>query len=158
MFEMEQILPGVDPEDFDSDPIMEANELKDRGQVARARKLLERLLVKDVRCLDAHAHLGNMAFDRDVRTAHDHYQRGVLIGELSLNAKFDGVLPWGLIDNRPYLRCLYGLGLSLWRLERFEEAEASFMRQLWMCPSDNLGIRFLLSPVKARRTWTPEGP
>jgi hypothetical protein len=57
MYEMEQVLPGVDPEDFDSDPIVEANELRDRGQRARARKLLEGLLVKDVRCLDAHAHL-----------------------------------------------------------------------------------------------------
>jgi hypothetical protein len=37
-YEMEQILPGVDPEDFDSDPILEANELKDRGQIARAKK------------------------------------------------------------------------------------------------------------------------
>jgi hypothetical protein len=46
----------------------------------------------------------------------------------------------------------------LWRLERFEEAEALFMRLLWMCPSDNLGTRFLLPPVRARRTWTPDGP
>jgi hypothetical protein len=84
MYEMEQILPGADPEDFDSDPILEANEIKDRGLIARAKKLLEKLLIKDVRCLDAHAHLGNIAFDKHVHTALDHYQRGVLIGELSL--------------------------------------------------------------------------
>jgi tetratricopeptide (TPR) repeat protein len=158
MYEMEQILPGVDPEDFDSDPITEANELKDRGQIARAKKLLERLLIKDIRCLDAHAHLGNMAFDRDVRTALDHYQRGVLIGELSLTQKFEGVLPWGMINNRPFLRCLHGLGLCVWRLERFEEAEALFVRLLWMSPSDNLGVRFLLPPVRARKTWPPDDP
>jgi hypothetical protein len=93
MYEMEQVLPGADPEDFDSDPILEANELKDSGQMARAKKLLERLLVKDVRCLDAHAHLGNISFDKQVRTALDHYQRGVLIGELSLREKFEGLLP-----------------------------------------------------------------
>jgi hypothetical protein len=90
----------------------------DRGQIARAKKLLERLLVMDVRCLDAHAHLGNLAFDSQVRTALDHYQRGVLIGELSLGETFEGVLPWGMIDNRPFLRCLSGLGLCLWRLNR----------------------------------------
>jgi tetratricopeptide (TPR) repeat protein len=157
MFQMEQILPGADPEDFDSDPILEANELKDRGQIARAKKLLEKLLIKDVRCLDAHAHLGNIAFDRQVRTALDHYQRGVLIGELSLGDKFEGVLPWGMIDNRPFLRCLSGLGLCLWRMERFEEAEALFMRLLWMNPSDNLGTRFLLAPVRAREPWTADG-
>jgi tetratricopeptide (TPR) repeat protein len=157
MYEMEQVLPGADPEDFDSDPILEANELKESGQIARAKKLLERLLVKDVRCLDAHAHLGNICFDKDARTALDHYQRGALIGELSLGEKFEGVLSWRMIDNRPFLRCLNGLGLCLWRLERFEEAEALFMRLLWMSPSDNLGIRFLLPPVRARKPWTADG-
>jgi tetratricopeptide (TPR) repeat protein len=156
MYEMEQILPGADPEDFDSDPILQANELRDRGQIARAKKLLEKLLIKDVRCLDAHAHLGNIAFDKQVRTALDHYQRGVLIGELSLGEKFEGVLPWGMIDNRPFLRCLSGLGLCLWRLERYEEAEAVFNRLLWMSPSDNLGIRILLPRVKARKPWTDD--
>jgi tetratricopeptide (TPR) repeat protein len=156
MYEMEQILPGADPEDFDSDPILEANELKDRGQIARAKKLLEKLLIQDIRCLDAHAHLGNLVFDRNARTALDHYERGVLIGELSLGESFEGVLPWGMIDNRPFLRCLSGLGLCLWRLERFEEAEAVFERLLWLSPSDNLGIRFLLPPVKAREPWTPD--
>lgn len=157
MYEMEQVLPGADPENFDSDPILEANELRDRGQIARAKKLLESLLVRDVRCLDAHAHLGNMAFDKQARTALEHFQRGVFIGDLSLGQKFEGVLPWGMIDNRPFLRCLNGVGLCLWRLERFEEAEALFMRLLWMSPSDNLGIRFLLTPVRARNPWTADG-
>lgn len=156
MFEMEQILPGADREDLDSDPILQANELKDRGQIARAKKLLERLLVQDVRCLDAHAHLGNMVFNANARTALDHYQRGVLIGQLSLGESFDGVLPWGMVDNRPFLRCVSGFGLCLWRLERFEEAEAIFDRLLWTCPSDNLGIRMLLPNVRAGKPWSPD--
>ena len=103
MYEMEQILPGMNPEDFESDPITQANDLKDRGKIARAKKLLEGLLIKDIRCLDAHAHLGNIAFDRDARTALDHYKRGMQIGELSLGNAFDGVLSWRMIDNRPFL-------------------------------------------------------
>jgi len=42
-----------------------------------------------------------------------HYQAGVAIGELSLPEPvldFQGILPRGLIDNRPFLRCLHGLG------------------------------------------------
>jgi hypothetical protein len=153
-FEMEQVLPGADPDEFESDPILQANALKDRGQKARAKKLLERLLVQDVRCLDAHAHLGNLAFESDVRTALDHYQRGVLIGQLSVGPAFDEVLPWGLIDNRPFLRCLNGFGLCLWRLGRFEEAETVFERLLWICPSDNLGVRMLLPQVQSRTAWS----
>jgi hypothetical protein len=49
---------------------------------------------------------------------------------------------------------LNGLGLCLWRLQQFEEAEAVFERLLWMSPSDNLGIRLVLPEVKARNAWT----
>jgi tetratricopeptide (TPR) repeat protein len=93
--------------------------------------------------------------DKDARTAIDHYQRGVRISELSLGENFEGVLPWGLIDNRPFLRCLNGLGLCLWRLEQFEEAEAVFERLLWMSPSDK-GIRLLLPEVKGGNLWCPQ--
>ena len=156
VYEMEQVLPGDDPEDIDGDPILQANDLKDRGQIARARKLLEKLLIADIRCLDAHAHLGNLAFDRFQTSALSYYQRGVAIGELSLGDNFTGLLPWAWINNRPFLRCLNGTGLCLWRLDRFEEAEPVFERLLWLSPSDNLGIRFLLPQVKARRPWIPD--
>ncbi len=62
MFEVEHVLPGSDPEDFDSDPIVEANELKEMGDTAGAQDVLAKMLEADLRCLDAHAHLGNMLF------------------------------------------------------------------------------------------------
>jgi hypothetical protein len=89
-----------------------------------------------------------------VRSALWHYERGVLIGRLSLVEDLDCVLPWGLIDNRPFLRCMQGLGLCLWRLQRFEEAESLFQRILWLSPSDNLGVRFLLPRVRAGIEWS----
>lgn len=51
---------------------------------------------------------------------------GLSLGELSLPPGFEGLLPWGLIDNRPFLRCMKGFGLCLWRLGRFEEAQHVF--------------------------------
>jgi hypothetical protein len=69
---------------------------------------------------------------------------------LSLGEGFDGVLPWGWIDNRPFLRCMRGFGLCLWRLKRFEEA---FDRMLWLNPSDNQGVRFLIDQVRAKDAW-----
>jgi len=152
-FEMEQVLPGHDPEDFDSDPILEANDLKDADDTAGAKDLLARLLEADLRCLDAHAHLGNLLFRTSPEWAINHYEVGVRIGELSLSADFDGVLAWNLIDNRPFLRCLQGYGLCLWRLKRWDEAEDVFERMLWMNPSDHQGIRFLLPDVRARLVW-----
>jgi tetratricopeptide (TPR) repeat protein len=153
-FEMEQVLPGWDPDDFDSDPIGQAADLAEAGKIARARRTLERLLAKDIRCLDAHAHLGTIAFSEDVREAYRCYERGVLIGQLTVAEDFQGVLQWGVINNRPFHRCLHGYGLCLWRLRRFDEAEKLFDRMLWLNPSDNLGVRFLLPKVRVRTEWS----
>jgi hypothetical protein len=152
-FEMEQVVPGRDPNNFDADPISESNDLKDAGDPEAARQLLMELCQADLRCLDAHAHLGNLVFDSSAKVAIRHYEVGVRIGELSLGPDFEGLLPWGYIDNRPFLRCLHGFGLCLWRLERFEEAEQVFERMLWFNPSDNQGVRFLIDDVSARSLW-----
>lgn len=123
-----------------------------------SRAILMRLLAQDLRCLDAHAHLGNFAFDRCPAEALRHYEMGVSIGTLSLGKTFDGVLAWGLIDNRPFLRCLIGVGLSAWRLGDLRRAAAVFRRILWLNPSDNQGARFNLAAVEAGGTWKePEG-
>ena len=151
-FKMEQIVPGRDPK-FEYDPICEANDLKDSGDGAAALKLLMELCEADLRCLDAHAHLGNFAFDLSPDHAMRHFQIGVRIGELSLGPKFEGLLPWGYIDNRPFLRCLHGYGLCLWRLKRFEEAGQIFNQMLWLNPTDNQGARFLIDDVRAKTVW-----
>ena len=111
------------------------------------------LLSADLRCLDAHAHLGNLAFDHEVEKAIRHYEVGVRIGELSLGENFEGLLPWGHINNRPFLRCLNGYGLCLWRLGRFKEADAVFTRMLWLNPTDNQGVRFLIDDVRKGEAW-----
>ena len=60
---MEQVLPGEDPDDPFEDPITQSNDLKDKGDFDGAYKILMELCQADLRCLDAHAHLGNFAFD-----------------------------------------------------------------------------------------------
>jgi len=44
---------------------------------------------------------------------------------------------------------MHGYGLCLWRLGRFDEAERVFNRMLWLNPTDNQGVRFLFTDVKA---------
>jgi len=114
MFEMEQAMPGQDPDDPFNDPITRSNDLKDAGERAEAEKILMELCLEDLRCLDAHSHLGNLVFDHRPQHALRHHEVGLRIGELSLGDDFNGVLPWGLIDNRPFLRCKHGYGLCLW--------------------------------------------
>jgi len=151
-FEMEQVLPGMEPDDFD-DPICRSNDLKNAGDPEAAFKILMELCQEDLRCLDAHAHLGNFVFDHNPDVAIRHYEVGLRIGELSLEPDFNGLLPWGFVNNRPFLRCMHGYGICLWRLGRFTEAARNFERMLWLNPSDNQGVRFLIDNVKDRVTW-----
>jgi len=152
-YEMEQVIPVEDPDDLFSDPITESNDLNDAGLREEAYKLLMDLCKSDLRCLDAHSHLGSFFFDRGPEIAVRHYEVGLRIGELSLGEEFNGVLPWGFIDNRPFLRCMHGYGLCQWRLERFDEARLVFDRMLWLNPSDNQGIRFLIDEVSKGSNW-----
>ena len=109
---MEQVIPGSDPQDA-SDSIIDSNGHRQAGDFVAARELLMKLCRADLRYLDGHAHLGNLAFDTGPQDTIRNYDVAVRIGELSLPADFHGVIPWGLIDNRPFLRCLSGYGLYL---------------------------------------------
>ncbi len=153
MFEMEQVLPGQDLDDPFSDPITMANDLKDAGEWAAARKSLMELCQADLRCLDAHSHLGNFIFDHHPQQAIRHYEVGLRIGELSLRDDFTYALPWGFVDNRPFLRCMHGYGLCLWRLGYFDQAEQIFHQLLWLNPSDSLGVRFIIDEVREKIAW-----
>jgi hypothetical protein len=150
--EMEQVLPGADLEDLD-DPITWSVDLKNAGHVSEARAVLRDLLAQDARCIDAHVHIGNLMFDRDPSPALVHYQTAVAIGEAALPPGYTGLLPWGFIDNRPFLRGLHGMGLSLWRLGREPEAVKVFETMLWLSPSDQQGVRFSFAAVQDGVPW-----
>ncbi len=150
---MQQVLPGEDPDDPFSDPITESNDRKDSADLAGAEKLLTEMCEADLRCLDVHAHLGNLDFEHRPKEALRHYEVGVRIGELSLGTDFGGVLFWRMIDNRPFLRCLHAYGLCLWRAGKFDEAYRVFEQMLWLNPPDNQGARFLIADVQAQLPW-----
>jgi hypothetical protein len=152
-FEMEQVIPGENPDDFFDDPITRSNDYMNSGDPIEARRILMELCEADLRCLDAHSHLGYLVFKFSPHEAIEHYEVGMRIGEISLGNDFSDVLLWGHIDNRPFLRCMHGYGLCLWRLERFDEAARIFDRMLWLNPRDNQGIRFLIDDVKSETVW-----
>lgn len=141
--------PGSDPEE---NLTCDAAELMEAGDDEGARELLMDALIVDLRCIDAHCHLGNLEFDRSPDRAMRHYEMGLRIGEASLPKGYDGLLLWS-IYNRPYLRCLYNYGLCLWRLGRFEEARRVFERNVAFNPNDNQGARFCLEDVRRGTAW-----
>jgi len=153
-FELDPIAWGAFPgADIDENPTCDAAELADAGDREGAREILMEVLSTDLRCIDAHAHLGNLEFERSSERAIVHYEIGIRIGELSLPPGFDGVLVWGRIYNRPFLRCLHGYGLCLWRLGKLAEAQRVFERILSLNPNDNQGVRFCWEDVRQGRSW-----
>ena len=147
---MEEALPVVAGVE---DPILESVARKERGDLAGAAAMLADLLRRDLRCIDAHAHLGNLAFRVCAEHARRHYAVGVAIGDHALGPDFCGALPWSYLGNRPFLRCLHGLGLSLWRLGRLEEAARVFERLLLLNPEDEQGARRCWQDVRAGCSW-----
>lgn len=151
-YELEDAAPRG-AEAYDETPLVRACLAYETGDDATARRLLEEALARDVRYLDAHAHLGLFAFDTKVAEALAHYRTGATIGRLSLGADFEGFLPWFSLENRPFLRCLHGLALCLWRKGDLTSARATFEQMLWLNPTDNQGARFNLEDLDAGLTW-----
>ena len=151
-FKLEEVRPRLAGAHFE-DPVLEAAELETGGQADEARRLRQDTLHVELRCLAAHAQLGRTLMEIDTVTAGRHYEIGSCIGRLSLPADFNGVLPWVLPSNRPFLRCLHGWGLSLWRQGRNEAAMAVFSELMLVNPADPQGVRHLLPTLEAGERW-----
>jgi tetratricopeptide (TPR) repeat protein len=152
--QMAQVLPGT-ADDPDYDPIIEASKLNQAGDQQAAHRLLLKLLAVDLRCLDAYVHLGIFAFDHPdeaitMRPVTD--RAAVCAGRGST-----GCCRGGGIDNRPFLRCLPGCGLCVWRLGKFNRAAEVFERMLRFNPADNQSARGLLPAVRAGEPWQADG-
>ncbi len=146
---------GIDPQDNSAGLVNKASEVSSYDPGA-AREMLMEALHADLRCIDAHVHLGNLLFERRPQEAIVHYEIAVAIGELSLGENFDGFLPWGCLYNRPFLRALHAYGICRWREGAFEKAEAIFGRILRLNPADNQGARFCLFDVQDGNAWVLE--
>jgi tetratricopeptide (TPR) repeat protein len=157
-YELKQSLTIEMSEDLFGNPFsaLIENE-KDRDSLF---EILREFLTKDFRCIDAHAYLGNLEFNVNKEIypflknkAMRHYQVGMRIAELSFGPVFYDLLPWEYKHNRPYLRCLYGYALCLWRNGQTETAKDLFEKILWLNPRDEQGVRFLLDLVSKGRKW-----
>jgi hypothetical protein len=151
MFEMELVPHGSWEEGSDCYPIYDAEELRASGDYEGADRIIETLLIKDLRCIDVHAHLGNRSFSListlDIEKAKRHFEVGMSIAGLTLGKDFGGVLPWSQIGNRPFLRCLFGFGLCQRRLGDLAGARDTFMRMLWLDPEDSQGVEELIEDM-----------
>ncbi len=134
--------PGVDL-------VLEVQDCIDAGDYAEADELLHKVLALDLRHLDAHALLGERNLSSWPALALRHFELGVAIGSLTVDADFDGTMPWGIVANRPFLRCLHGLSRALQRCDRREDAAAALRRLFRLDPADRLGAGAELTAIEA---------
>ena len=137
------------------DPISNVAETEDWYE---AYDILTRLWEDYPECIDALVHLGSLYFEKKDSLNHCYncYKVAVEIVKKSLPKDFDGIILWGFIENRPYLRALNGYCFTLWRQQQFEEALAVAEKLYRICPSDNLGIRFIIDKIRNHEEWSEE--
>ncbi len=151
VYRLAEIARAID--DSGGDLLLDAQDCIDTRAFAEADKLLHRVLALDLRHLDAHAMLGERNLSGLYTTALHHFELGVAIGSLTVDENFDGALPWGFVENRPFLRCLQGLARALLRCQRREEAVAVLQRLLRLDPGDHLAARAKLTGLESGKTW-----
>jgi len=151
VYRLAQSAPASDEAGVDL--IVDAQECIDARAYAEADELLHKVIALDLRHLDAHALLGERNLSSWPALALHHFELGVAIGSLTVGEDFEGVLPWGLVENRPFLRCLHGLSRALLRRDRRADAAAALRRLVRLDPADQLCARESLAAIEAGRTW-----
>ena len=129
-------------------------ELLNDGYIPEAKKKFKEVLKKDPKYIDAINGLGCIALEQGKLTeAEKLYKKAYRLTIEEFEGKLPKKIEWGELLNRPYLRAMHGLGLTLWGLDKKDEALEIFRMMLKLNPKDNQGIRFIISAMKAGETW-----
>lgn len=114
------------------------------GDRRTALRYFRRALKLDPRHADAHNHLGIASLEaRKLKDAEQHFRAAADGGGKRIERDGSRV-PWGIIENRPYLRALGNLALTLAEQRKWAEALAIHQRILTLNPDDNQGVRYLI--------------
>ncbi len=122
-------------------------DLLEQGDEEEAGRYFLKSIETDPTYADVYNHLGNIAFEKaDWKQAEDLYRKALASAEPEVKSAPKGHF-WGILETRPYMRALHGLGLSASKLGKCEEAVQIFEQMLKLNPNDNQGARYLIGPV-----------
>lgn len=126
----------------------EAIELWEMNEIEIAEKEYRRLIAGYPEFIDAHHHLA-LLLDETGREeeAFTIWKETVQLGLDCLQVDFHlgtDQLPWDMLDNRPFLRTLQGLGITLLERDLIKPALRIFYDILSMNPNDNQGVRAII--------------
>lgn len=122
-------------------------ELLEQGDEKEAGRYFFKSIEIDPTYADGYNHLGNIAWRKgEWKEAEGLYRKAFELAEPEVKDIPKGGF-WGILESRPYMRALHGLGLVAWKQGRLEEAVDIFKRMLKLNPNDNQGARYLLGPL-----------
>ena len=127
---------------------LRAGEITEKQALMQARKLE----ATTPYTLEIQGFIGNLLWTLDLKDeAADVYERAYARARAQIPADFHGRIPWGEVDNRPFLRIAHGTLLGLMHRHgqagAMDEAQALATELLAWCPMDNLGVRFLRGDI-----------
>ena len=101
--------------------------------------------------IDVHAHFGFALLEQGkTRRALAACRQGVEIGEAAIPSAYRGVIEWGWLENRPFLRAAHGAVLCHLRLRQWHKALSLMEKTLAWNPGDNQGVRYLIGSAYLR--------
>ncbi|MDR2647683.1 MAG: tetratricopeptide repeat protein [Oscillospiraceae bacterium] len=134
---------------FSEDALYEAQELAfDAWEESNRQKriaLVKKALRVSPYCTDAYNILARST--QDLSESANFYAQGVYVGTKSFGKKFfkenEGYF-WEIIETRPFMRAMEGLGDCLWRQGERPKAIEIYQETLRLNPNDNQGNRYIL--------------
>jgi tetratricopeptide (TPR) repeat protein len=96
---------------------------------------------------DGYNHLANIVWRKgDWEQAESLYRKALNFAELEVKNVPQGAF-WGIMESRPYMRALHGLGLTILEKGRLIEAKDIFIKMLKLNINDNQGVRYLIGSI-----------
>ncbi len=138
--------PSIESEEVEEKFFFSVEQLGKNDLVAET--ILKSLIYKNPFHLDAYAHL-SIAFKNQEKTFESFLtaEKAYNLGKSLLPKKFapqKDTLPWGYLDNRPFLRVCHTLGLEYQHRKEYQKAIDIYSEILQYNSGDNQGVRYLL--------------
>ncbi len=86
--------------------------------------------------------------------AEAYCQKGIGIALGIIPDNFNGTIPWGVLENRPFLRLHYNYILCQIRQFKYKKAIQLMEQHLAWNPNDNMGVRYLIGEVCLQAGFT----
>ncbi|MCL0089925.1 tetratricopeptide repeat protein [Dehalococcoidia bacterium] len=129
------------------DTLDQGLDLLEQGNEEEAGRYFFKSIEIDPTYADGYNHLANIAWrKRDWKQAEGLYRKALEFAEPEVKGILKGEF-WGMLESRPYMRAFHGLGLTVRKQGRFEEAISIFRQMLKLNPNDNQGVRYLMGSL-----------